>query len=272
MMNSSPWRNDFPALKNHRISYLDSASSCQTPQRVIDSIADYLSTGHGNPHRGMYQFSEKAESLINDCRKAVALLVNCQANQVALTKNTTESLNLVAQGLISKVFDAQNIIVTQMEHHANLLPWQRLSQQTGAALKVIPVNSDGELDESWINQATFSNCAIFATTHVSNLTGAKTPLERLIKLAKSQGAITVVDGAQSVAHQNIDWQKIDCDYFAFSAHKLYGPSGIGCLICKDPLAIEPLLLGGGIVNKVTNQSYQLTDLVHRFEAGTINMP
>lgn len=270
-MIHSPSRKDFPSLNTSQISYLDSASSCQTPQVVIDAISQYLSEGHGNPHRGMYPFSEKAESIIGDCRQAIAKLVNCQPPQVAFTKGTTESLNLVAYGLADKVSHQQTIVVTQMEHHANLLPWQRLSQQTGAKLCVIPINADGSLNRSWLDESTFENCAIFACTHTSNLTGAINPIEQLIALAKSKGAITIVDGAQSIAHQTINFENIDCDFFAFSGHKLYGPSGIGCLIIKHPSEIKPLLLGGGIVNKVTNQNYQLTDQIHRFEAGSINM-
>ncbi|TQV75263.1 aminotransferase class V-fold PLP-dependent enzyme [Aliikangiella marina] len=270
-MSESPWRKDFPALSNKQLSYLDSASSCQTPQIVINAIHDYLTNGHGNPHRGMYSFSENAEKLVSQCRAAVANLVNASPEQVALTKSTTESLNLVAHGLKNNIKDDQTIVVTQTEHHANLLPWQRLSHLTGAKLIMIPIDERGEISQSWLNESTFKHCAVLACSHVSNLTGVTNPIERMIKLAKSQGAITVVDGAQSIAHQQIDFSAIDCDYFAFSGHKIYGPPGIGCLITKHPEYIEPLTLGGGIVNRVTNHEYYLTDRIERLEAGSINM-
>ncbi|WP_168204283.1 aminotransferase class V-fold PLP-dependent enzyme [Aliikangiella coralliicola] len=269
---SNHWKNLFPALTNSNIAYLDSASSCQVPEVVIDAVSQYLREGHGNPHRGMYSYSENAEAIFNRCREKVANFLNCQSTKIAFTKGTTESINLVANSLQNKINSDDTILVTQMEHHANLLPWQRLSEQTGARLNLLPVTQNGELKLDNLDNFLADNCAIFAFTHCSNVIGTSNPINQLVSAAKKHHVATLIDGAQAVAHNKVDVLDLDCDFYAFSGHKIYSPGGIGVLYSRQPDSISPLLLGGGIVNRVTDSNYQLTDEITRFEAGSINMP
>ena len=256
---SSHWKQKFPALTNHDIAYLDTASSCQLPAEVIQSISHYLQNGHGNPHRGMYPWSEKAEQIAQQCRKRVARLLSCNEQKIAFTKSTTESINIVANSLRDKLNAQHTIIVTQMEHHANLLPWQRLCQQTGAQLKLLPLKPNGELDLTNLSQWLSDNCALFAFTHVSNVIGTINPVHQMVQMAKQNNVPTLIDGAQAIAHQPVNITEIDCDYYAFSGHKLYAAGGIGVLYARNPQSIEPLLVGGGIVNRVTDNQYHLID-------------
>ena len=272
----NPWKSLFPALANSQTAYFDSASSCQMPAIVIDAISDYLTTGHGNPHRGMYAFSEKAESLQQQCRERVARFIHCQSEQIAFTKSTTESINLVTNSFYQNHFKdglnpSQSILVTQMEHHANLLPWQRLCAQTGTRLNILPITEQGELDLTDLEKYLADNCALFAFSHCSNVLGHLNPVEQLVSTAKKFKVPTLIDGAQAIAHYPVDVAKIDCDYYVFSGHKLYGPGGIGVLYCKQPESVTPLLLGGGIVNRVRDTSYELVDEIDKLEAGSANM-
>ena len=264
-------KNEFPALRSDETVYLDSASTTQVPQVVIDSISEYFANGHGNPHRGMYAFSEKAESLINQCRRALASLLNAQPNNIVLTKSTTESINLVANSFHDKIKPGQTVLTTIMEHHANLLPWQRLCQQSGAKLEHIGLTENGELDLNELDEKLANNCALFAFTHTSNVLGTINPVAKLIKAARKFNVPTLVDGAQAIAHQLVDLAQLDCDYYALSGHKLYGPTGIGALYVKQPESLSPLLLGGGIVTQVKPNNHKLVDDITRFEAGSPNM-
>ncbi len=265
------YKTQFPALQDNHLTYLDSASTCQVPSQVIQAISEYLASGHGNPHRGMHTFAEKAEELFARCRLKVANRFNVAPGQMALTKSTTESINLVATGLRDRIKPGQTLLATQMEHHANLLPWQRLCKQTGANLRLVTITPDGELDLELLPQLLADNCALFAFCHSSNLLGSVNPVQELTALARQFGVPTLVDGAQAVAHRNIDLKALGCDYYAFSAHKLYGPTGLGVLYMKNPDSQPPLLLGGGIVNRVTAHDYQLVDDISQFEAGSPNM-
>ncbi|NQZ12626.1 MAG: cysteine desulfurase [Algicola sp.] len=270
-------RKFFPALQNNT-AYLDSASTCQVPTTVIDAISTYLSTGHGNAQRGMYQFSENASNLHQLCREKVAEFINApQGSDIIFTKSATESINLVAHslrlGLRQSLTPEHSILITVMEHHANLLPWQRLCQQTGARLNILPINKNGVLDSSALETYLNDNCALFAITHISNVTGIVNDVKSLCKTGHQYKVPVLIDGAQAVGHRQVDVSQIDCDYYVFSGHKMYAATGIGVLYCKsldnDPL--EPLLLGGGIVNKVTLDSYKLKPTVEKFEAGSANM-
>lgn len=267
----SPWKNHFPALSNSKICYLDSAATTQVPKVVIESISDYLSDGCGNPGRGAYSQSENATLIINKCRKTVASFINCSAAQIVFTKGATESINMVANSLGLKLSANDSILVTQMEHHANLLPWLRICRETGARLNVLPLTAKGELDCSNLEAFLSDNCRIFALTHCSNVLGFINPINELCKIAKKHGVETLVDGAQSVSHQRIDLQQTNCDYYVFSGHKVYASGGSGVLYAKKPEQLSPLLLGGGIVTKVTNQDYQLQNGISKLEAGSSNM-
>ncbi|WP_444997642.1 aminotransferase class V-fold PLP-dependent enzyme [Aliikangiella sp. IMCC44359] len=268
---NNQWKQLFPALADSNTTYLDSASSCQLPSVVIDSITSYLQQGHGNPHRGMYSFSENAEQILSNCRQQIARFINAQIEQIIFTKGTTESINLVANSFRNRMTSAHSILVTELEHHANLLPWQQLCEQTGARLNYLPINSNGELVLEQLESYLADNCALFAFSHASNILGNLTPAKRLIQIAKKYHVPTLVDGAQCIAHHSVDITDLGCDYYAFSGHKIYAPSGIGALYALDPETLHPLLLGGGIVSKVTNNDYQLSPHITRFEAGSANM-
>jgi cysteine desulfurase/selenocysteine lyase len=283
---NSSWRSLFPALQfpalktdlqpntPSPVTYLDSASTCQVPAIVIDAISHYLTTGHGNAHRGMYQLSENANTLYQQCRDKVARFIHAPAtSNIIFTKSATESINLVAQSLQDQLNTTHSICVTAMEHHANLLPWQRLCQRTGARLNVLPVNDDGTINTSQLEHFVNDNCALLAISHVSNVTGIQNDVQWYCQTARQHNVPVLIDGAQAVGHLPVDVSKIDCDYYVFSGHKMYATTGIGVLYTKLPAEqrLTPLLLGGGIVNKVSPQHYQLKPGVEQFEAGSANM-
>ncbi len=278
------WRQQFPALQNEHqpVAYLDSASTCQVPTPVIDAISGYLSGGHGNAHRGMYAFSENADNLYQQCRERVARFINAPAHSdIIFTKSATESINLVAlslhqslkQNLKQNLTAKHSILVTAMEHHANLLPWQQLCQRTGARLNILPVKTDGTLNTDKLNDYLQDNCILFTISHISNVTGIENDVQRICQLARQYQVPVLIDGAQAVGHGPVDVSAIDCDYYVFSGHKMYATTGIGVLYSKAEAAktLNPLLLGGGIVNKVTEHHYQLKVDVSQFEAGSANM-
>jgi len=271
----SPWKKDFPALANNDVSYLDTAATCQVPKQVIKSISGYLTQGQGNAGRGLHRFSEDANEALLNCRGKVAEFITCQPQQLIFTKGATESINFVAASLRSQLTERHSILVTEMEHHANLLPWQRLCEQTGARLNILSlkINDEGnvEFDLENLDQYLQDNCQLFAMTHCSNILGHLIPIKALIDKAKNYAIATLVDGAQSIPHSKINLIELDCDYYAFSGHKLYAPSGSGVLFAKLPENLQPLLLGGGIAIKTTTQKHRLSDDISRFEAGTTNM-
>ncbi|MBV1911103.1 MAG: aminotransferase class V-fold PLP-dependent enzyme [Kangiellaceae bacterium] len=274
----SPWKKDFPALNEvsadlspGRLSYLDSAATCQVPEIVIANVADYLRAGQGNAGRGMHGLSERATTVIENCRQKVAKLIHCNSEQITFTKGTTESINLVANGLKHGITSNYSILVTQLEHHSNLLPWQQLCQQTGAKLNVLPIDARGNIDDSQLDMFLSENCALFAFTHCSNVLGNQPNIQHLTDSAKHFEVATLIDGAQAISHDDVNLQQIDCDYYAFSGHKLYAPGGSGILYSKDHSNLEPLLLGGGIVNKTTIADYELRTDSLRLEAGSANL-
>lgn len=271
----SPWKNDFPALRktNHQtpIIYLDSAATCQVPNTVIEAVSQYLTNGQGNAGRGMHGLSESATSQIQSCRNKVAELIGCKNEQVVFTKGATESINLVAASMRNSLNKSDSILVTALEHHSNLLPWQRLCQQTGATLNVLPINSSGDLILDQLDNFLQQNCKLLAMTHCSNVLGNHPPLETLIDKAKQFKVKTLIDGAQAISHTTINLDFLQCNYYAFSGHKLYAPGGSGVLYCKDHQTLEPLLLGGGIVTKTSLDKYSLIETSGRLEAGSANL-
>jgi cysteine desulfurase/selenocysteine lyase len=270
MQTLSPWKLDFPSLKDNRFSYLDSAATCQSPETVINSITEYLQSGQGNAGRGMHGLSENATNAIETCRSKVANFICAEPTQILFTKGATESINYVAANLREQIGPKDSILVTEMEHHSNLLPWQRLCQQTGARLNIVPLNSNGELDLSTLDELLSDQCALFAFTHGSNVLGNHPPAKRLIEAAKKVKVKTLLDGAQYISHNSLNVNQLDCDYYAFSGHKLYASAGSGVLYCKHTDSLEPFLVGGGVVNRANRTSYQLRDDLYRFEAGSAN--
>jgi len=271
----SPWKNDFPALNrsdsDHQITYLDSAATCQVPESVISAVTHYLRNGQGNAGRGMHGLSENATGIVDKCRTGVANFIGCQPEQIIFTKGATESINLVAASLRNQLTHQNSILVTELEHHSNLLPWQRLCEQTGAKLNVLTIDSQGNLDLKKLEQYLQEDCSIFAMTHCSNVLGNHPEVESLVSKANQFKVKTLIDGAQAISHTAIDLQLLSCDYYVFSGHKLYAPGGSGVLFCRDQGNLEPLLLGGGIVTKTTTQEYSLINTNARMEAGSANL-
>jgi len=267
----SPYKQDFPALANQDIAYLDSAATCQVSSVVIEAVNDYLTQGQGNAGRGMHSFSQNADSILKTCRAKVADFINADQDKLIFTKGCTESINIVANGLKGQLCDKDSILVTVLEHHSNLLPWQRLCQQTGARLNVLPLDENGDLDCENLEVFLKDNCRLFAITQSSNILGNYPPIKQLIAAAKPYDVRTLVDGAQAIAHIPIDIKQMGCDYYAFSGHKLYAPSGAGILYANNPMELEPLLLGGGNVLKASLEGYLLKQDATQFEAGTTNL-
>ena len=267
----SPYKKDFPALTNQDISYLDSAATCQVPIPVINALTQYLTDGQGNAGRGMHQFSQKADELINSCRRKVANLINANESNIIFTKSTTESINFVAHGISSQVSEKDSILVTALEHHSNLLPWQRLCKQTGARLNILPIDNHGELILDNFEEYIEDNCRLMAITQCSNVLGHYPQISQLIDKAKTYGARTLVDGAQAIAHKATDVREMNCDYYVFSGHKLYAPTGSGILYAKELNDLEPFLLGGGSVLKASLDDFILKKGSDKFEAGTANL-
>lgn len=266
----SPWRAYFPALRQE-VVYLDTAASSQLPANSIQAITDYLIQGHGNAHRGMHIFSEQANELYHQCKVAIAEYCHAGLANVVLTKSATESINLVANTFLKSLKPGELIITTELEHHANLLPWQRICDETGAELRVLPLLASGEVDDSQLPQWLDSNCRLFAFSQSSNVLATSIPVKKWVALAREAGVKTLIDGAQAIAHEPIDFADLDCDFYAFSSHKLYASTGIGVLLAKEVNQLAPLLLGGGIVDEVTSDTYTLMTGPQRLEAGSPNM-
>jgi cysteine desulfurase / selenocysteine lyase len=271
-------RSAFPALQmkvyGKQVIYLDSAATSLKPFRVIEAISEYYSTINSNVNRGNYWLSQQSSDAFDQVRHQVRTFINARNwEEVIFTKGTTESINMVANGLTDHLKPGDEILISEMEHHSNMIPWQILARQTGATLKLIPVSDNGLLDMDAFGQLLNPKTKVFSITHVSNVLGTVNPIKKLIAKAHEYGAITVVDGAQGIVHGNVDVQDIDCDFYCFSAHKMYGPMGIGVLYGKkDTLELlKPLNYGGGMVDQVESEQASLKPLPHRLEAGTPNV-
>lgn len=268
------YRNDFPLLKSQDIAYLDNAATAQRPQCVLDAIAKFYKTENANPLRGLYPLSVAATECYENAREAVRAFLNTKSSsEIIFTRNTTESLNLVAYSYgLSHVKAGDEVLVSIMEHHSNLLPWQMVCRQTGAALKFMECEPDGSLDLNKVEELITDKTKIVACTQVSNVLGRVNPIREIAELAHKVGAVMVVDGAQSTPHIPVDVQALDADFFAFSGHKIYGPMGIGGLYgCKELLdTMPPFLTGGEMIESVTRDGAVFAELPHKFEAGTVN--
>lgn len=264
-------KNDFPILSNGKIAYLDNSATTQKPRAVIDAVQKYYETQNANPLRGAYRWSVEATQKIEDARKKIAKFINAKsASEIIFTKNATESLNLVAYSFGRENLNlGDEILISIAEHHSNLVPWQILAKSTGAILKYIRLDSHGNFLEPDINSKT----KIVAVTQISNVLGIKNDLSKIIERAHESGAIVVVDGAQSVPHLKTDVQKLDCDFLAFSGHKMLAPMGIGVLYGRKKFleSMPPFLAGGEMIEYVEEQSTTFAELPHKFEAGTQNV-
>ena len=271
-------RDDFPILERSSrgkpLVYLDNAATTQKPHVVIDAINNYYQTSNANVHRAAHELAEQATMAMEDARAKVRDFINAsQVEEIVFTRGTTEAINLLANVLSERVTPAQDIVITELEHHSNIVPWQMLAQRTGAQIKVIAVDDQGNIDLDDAANKITHNTAILAFTHVSNGLGSVNPAAQLIALAKAVNALTIVDGAQAALHLRLDVQSLDCDFYVFSGHKVYGPTGIGVLFGRYDLLCElpPWQGGGEMIEHVSFQqsTYQLPP--YRFEAGTPNI-
>ncbi|PYG51625.1 L-selenocysteine selenide-lyase (L-alanine-forming) [Pantoea sp. AG1095] len=272
-------RAEFPILKRevngHPLAYLDSAASAQRPLAVINAESYFYQHGYAAVHRGIHSLSAQATTDMENVRHQAAHFLNAASpEEIIFVKGTTEAINLVANSWGgSQLQPGDNIIVTEMEHHANIVPWQMVAQRTGAEIRVLPLNAQGELALEQLSGLIDSRTRLLAVTHVSNVLGTVNPVKTIVAQAKAAGVITLVDGAQAVMHHTVDVQDIDCDFYAFSGHKIYGPTGIGVLYARKALQeiMPPWEGGGSMISEVvlpTGTTFNTTPW--RFEAGTPN--
>jgi cysteine desulfurase/selenocysteine lyase len=271
-------RNDFPILattvRGKRLAFLDTAASAQRPLAVIEAVDHYERTIHANVHRGVYELSQKATDAFEGARERVRRFINAASlKEIIFTRGTTESINLVAQSWGRRLGPGDEIVITWMEHHANIVPWQMLCERTGATLKVAPIDRRGELDLAGFRALLSPRTKLAAFTQVSNALGTVLPIQDMIAAARAVGALTLIDGAQAVAHQRIDVRKLDCDFYVFSSHKLYGPTGIGVLWAREAVLrdMPPWQGGGDMILTVSFSGTTYNELPYRFEAGTPNI-
>jgi len=272
-------RRQFPVLhrevKGHPLVYLDNAATSQKPKVVIDALVDYYSGYNANIHRGIHTLAEEATAAFEATRDTVARFINAASReQIIFTRGTTESINLVAQTWGRRqVNKGDEIIISGMEHHSNIVPWQLLCLEKEAVLKVIPVLDNGELDLDAYKALLSPRTKIVSIVHVSNALGTVNPVKEIIEAARQQGAVVMIDGAQSSVHLDIDVQALDCDFFAMSAHKVYGPTGIGILYGKKELLENmPVFQGGGeMIKEVSFEGTTFNELPYKYEAGTPNI-
>ena len=276
LFNHSAIRNDFPILSrkvnNKPLIYLDSAATAQKPQVVIDAVDNYYKFQNANIHRGVHTLSQEITIAYEEARSTVKKHLNAaHAHEIIFTKGTTDSINLVAYSFGKKyVNEGDEILISSMEHHSNILPWQQLCEDKGAKLKVIPINNEGEIDLKEFKILLSAKTKIVAITHVSNTLGTINPIKELITLAHQQNIAVLVDGAQAVPHLLVDVVDLDADFYCFSAHKLFGPTGVGVLYGKQKWLDEmpPYQTGGGVIKTVTFEKTTFADLPLKFEAGT----
>lgn len=271
---ANAYRKDFPLLMAQDIAYLDNAATAQRPQCVLDAVNRFYCEQNANPLRGLYPLSVEATDAYENARAAVRRFLNAgSTSEIVFTRNTTEGLNLAAYSYgLSHIRAGDEVVVSILEHHSDLLPWQMVCRQTGAALKFLECEPDGSLDLNRAETVITDKTKLVAVTHVSNVIGRVNPIRQLADIAHRHGAVIVVDGAQSTPHIPVDVQALDADFLAFSGHKVYGPMGIGVLYGKRALLEEmpPFLTGGEMIESVTREGAVFAELPHKFEAGTVN--
>jgi cysteine desulfurase/selenocysteine lyase len=272
-------RKSFPVLerevKNKLLVYLDNAATSQKPQEVIDALNYYYSNYNANIHRGIHTLAEEATAAYEATRNTVKDFINADSSdEIIFTRGTTEGINLVAYTWGRKnIHEGDEIIISTMEHHSNIVPWQILCEEKRAVLKVIPINDEGELLMDEYKKLLSPKTKLVSIVHVSNSLGTVNPVKEIIDAAHEIGALVLVDGAQSTVHLDIDVQKMDCDFFAFSGHKVYGPTGVGVLYGKKKILEEmPVFMGGGeMIKEVTFEKTTYNNLPYKYEAGTPNI-
>jgi cysteine desulfurase/selenocysteine lyase len=269
-------RDDFPSLTRsvggHPIAYLDGPAGSQMPTPVIDAISDYYRTTHANVHRGVHRLSQQATDLFEGARETARGFINAASTrEIIFVRGTTEAINLVAQSYARpRLGPGDEILISWLEHHANIVPWQMVCEQTGAALKVIPITETGEIDYEAFLGLVSPRTRLLALSHVSNALGTITPVEKFIRVARSRGIPVLLDGAQAAPHLPVDVQSLDCDFYCFSGHKLCGPTGIGVLYGREALLrdMPPWQGGGDMILAVSFERTVYNELPYKFEAGT----
>ena len=274
MKTNQDIRADFAILRDNKYAYLDSGATSQHPDCVIDAVRDYYTQDNANPYRGAYSLSVRATQKYNDARHKVAALLNSPTDeQIIFTKNATESLNLIAYTYgLSTLQKGDEVVLSIMEHHSMIVPWQMVCKQTQAKLKYLYLDDDFKIKDSEIEQKITKKTKVVGIVSISNVLGTKNDIERIIKKAHSVGAIVIVDISQSIAHYPFDVQALDVDFAVFSAHKMFGPMGVGVLYGKKQLLdkMPPFLLGGDMIEYVTEQDTTFADIPNKYEAGTQN--
>ena len=276
LIDAKKVREDFPIFRNNPdLVFLDNASTTQKPQSVIDTLNHYYENYNSNIHRGIYQIAEKATDAYEKTRDKVAEFIGTNDRRsIVFTKGTTESINLVANSWGGQCLKPNDeVLITEMEHHSNIIPWQLICDRTGAKLKYIPINDDGALDLSSPEKYFTKKTKMVSVIHQSNVFGTINPIPKIAQYAHEVGALVLVDGAQSIPHHRVNISELNCDFFVFSGHKMMGPTGVGVLFAKPKLleAMAPFLGGGEMIRKVTLEGSTWNDMPWKFEAGTPNI-
>ena len=279
IVNSYELRNDFPIFKKKingkDLVYLDNASTTQKPYSVINSITDFYSNYNSNIHRAVYQLAEEATELYEQSRKKIANFINVRPEEIIFTRNTTESINLIAHSWARSNLKKDDVIaITEIEHHSNIVPWQILCQEIGTRLEYVGIDESGFLDIEYLIELISSRkVKLVSISHMSNVLGTIVPIERIVKIAHQYDIPVIVDGAQSVPHMPVDVKKLDCDFLVFSAHKMLGPTGVGVLYAKKELLekMKPFMAGGDMIKEVFKFHTNYNEVPYKFEAGTPNI-
>lgn len=268
------YRQDFPLLRENPIVYLDSAATAQRPDVVIEAEMEFYRNYNANPLRGLYSLGIEATDRYEEARECVAKFIHAaSAKEIIFTRNATESLNLIAYSYgLSHLREGDEIVVSILEHHSNQLPWRMVAEKTGAVVKYLECDRQGHISDADLQAAFSEKTKLVAVTQVSNVLGIRTPIEKIVALARKSGAVVVLDAAQSTPHMEVDVQKLGVDFLAFSGHKLMAPMGIGVLYGRKKLLSEmpPFLTGGEMIQTVTRDKVVYAELPHKFEAGTVN--
>jgi cysteine desulfurase/selenocysteine lyase len=271
-------RDDFPILSEtingHRLAYLDNAASSQHPQSVIDAISGYYARDHANVHRGVHTLSHRATDAHEGAREKVRRFINASSTrEVVFTRGTTEAINLVAASFGTTLEAGDEIVISHLEHHSNIVPWQMLCERAGTVLRVVPINDRGELVIDAFHESLNSRTRLVSVAHVSNALGTVMPVTEIVAAAKARGIPVLLDGAQAIPHQGVDVTALDCDFYAFSGHKMFGPTGIGALYAREQWLerLPPYQGGGDMILEVSFDGTTYNDLPYKFEAGTPNI-
>lgn len=278
MININAIREKFPILQEkidgNELIYFDNGATTHKPKVVIDAISNYYSTQNSNVHRGVHHLSQIATDYFEESRSEVKKFINSRKEcEIIFTKGTTDSINLVANGYASLLKDDDEVVISELEHHSNIVPWQMCCQKSGAKLKIIKITDKGELDLAHFENILSKKTKLVSVSHISNTLGTINPISEIIKCSRKVGARILIDGAQAASHIPLDMQKIDADFYCFSAHKIYGPTGVGILYGKEEALNElpPYQGGGEMIKEVYLNKSIYADLPHKFEAGTPNI-